>query len=845
VSLLAAASSRHLLRRPAQALLALAGLALGVATITAVDIATASAQRAFELSMAAANGRATQEIVGLSGGFDEALLVRLASQFPQLAFAPQVEGYATVGGRTLHLIGIDPLSAAGVGSGDATGAGPGAGGGLAQIARWLTVPGAVALSARTADELGLALDAPFALDVGGRKLRAVPIMRLPAEGAAGGNLLIADIAQAQEWLGLEGRLTRITVSAPGTAADSASLAALGRQLPPALHLESAGTSVRSTLDLTSAFAANLRAMSLLALLVGLFLIFNAISFAVLQRRRTLGILRALGATREQLLRTVLAEAVLLGTVGAGLGLALGVVLGRGLIRLVSRTINDLYFVVSVANVSVPPSTLLMALAAGVLTALAGAWVPALEAAHASPVQGIARSSLEARTRRLAHQLALVSLALALAAGVILALSSRSLLAGFIALFLLLLSVATLTPALLRIAALATARVAGLVSPVARLACADIAASLSRTGVAVAALGMAVAAMIGVTVMVGSFRQSLESWLVQALGADVYVTAPGPGFARPERRLEPALVRDLLTVPGVRHHSATRRVVAQSTRGPITIDALEAAPESAAQFEMVEGARGESWDAFEHGAILMAEPLAWSLQMHPGQSLELATQRGPRPFRIAGIYRDYGNDRGAVLMSRALYAREWSDESITSLGLYLQPGIDPAAVITRLYATAAGRQELLIGSNVELRDLSLRIFERTFVITRVLNWLAAGVAAVCLLSALCAWELERARELAVLRSLGLTRRATAALIALQTAFMGAMAFIAAVPAGLLASLVLVTVINRRAFGWQLQMHLTGGELGAAAVLALTAALAGAIYPAWRCARAPVIAGLRTE
>jgi len=836
VSLAVAASARHLLRRPAQALLALAGLTLGVATITAVDIATASAQRAFELSMGAANGAATHEIVGAANGFDETVLAGLVARNPRLRFAPQVEGYASVGGRTLHVLGIDPL---------ATAQGSGAAGSLAAVTAWLTVPGAAVLPGRTAQDLGLAPGSRFALDVAGRTLSAVLLAAPGADSTAAGNLLLADIAQAQEWLGLTGRLTRITVLAPAGAAGEGALRQLQSQLPPGLRLESVGAGMQASLDLTAAFAANLRAMSLLALLVGLFLIYNAVSFAVLQRRRTLSVLRTLGATREQLLRIVLAEAALLGATGALLGLAAGIGLGRGLVRLVARTVNDLYFVVSVGNVAVPPAAVGSALAAGFLIALLGAGIPALEAARVAPVQGLVRSTLESRTVRIAGQLALLSLALAVAAGIILMLSSRSLSAGFSALFLLLMSVATLTPALLRVLARAAARALGQMSPVARLACADIAASLSRTGVAVAALGMAIAAMIGVSVMVGSFRLSLEEWLVRSLGADVYVSAPGPGFARPERRLETPLVHDLLRVAGIAHHSASRRVLAQSERGRLTLDALQAAPESYATFQLVGGDRDQVWAQFRGGAILIAEPLAWRLQLHAGDSLRLTTLEGERPFRIAGIYRDYGNDRDAVLMSRELYAREWGDDSITSLGLYLAPGARSAEVISQLYAVAKGRQELLIGANAELRDLSLSIFERTFVITRVLNWLAAGVAAVCLLSALCAWELERTHDLAVLRSLGLTGRATAALIALQTAFMGAVAFLAALPAGLLASFVLVTVINRRAFGWELQMHVSGAEFAAAAVLALAAALAAGVYPAWRCARAPVIAGLRTE
>src|SRR6202022_694709 len=147
---------------------------------------------------------------------------------------------------------------------------------------------------------------------------------------------------------------------------------------------------------------------------------------------------------------------------------------------------------------------------------------------------------------------------------------RSLLAGFAALFLLLLSAATLTPALLRALSRAAARIAGHVSPIARLAFGDIAASLSRTGVAVAALGMALAAMIGVSIMVESFRESLREWLARTMRADIYVTAPGPGGERPERRIDPDLLTAMLARPGVVDHGMRGGVPLNPPHGPVRL-----------------------------------------------------------------------------------------------------------------------------------------------------------------------------------------------------------------------------------------------------------------------------------
>jgi putative ABC transport system permease protein len=848
---LRAASVRHLLRHPAQLALALVGLALGVGTIVAVDIATASAQRAFELSLQAVNGSATHQIVGGPRGIDERSYVQLRTDPPGgvaagAQFAPVVGGYVTVGDRVLQLIGVDPFASAALDAGAARGA-PALGiHGAEEVRAWFTRPATVVMSDALARELGIGADGQLELAVGGVRHRATLIARIADADAGPGfdGLLLSDIAQAQEWLGVTGRLTRIDVRAPAAVPAAEFVAQLRAHLPAELSVRSTRAQARETFAMTDAFTVNLKAMSLLALLVGTLLIYGAVSFAVVQRRAIIGVLRALGATRREVLAIVLGEAAVLGLAGALCGLLLGLLIGRGLVGLVSQTINDLYFVVAVNAVRVPAATLIKALAVGLATALAAALLPALEVVTSPPRLALTRSVLEQRARYSARTLLSASLLLALGAVLCIATSSRSLLAGFVALFLLLLSVAAATPAALQALAVGGARLGAHLGPAARLACADIAASLSRTGVAIAALGMALTAMIGVAIMVESFRESLRDWLVQTMRADIYVSAPGVADSL-ERRLDPQVIAALLALPGIAAHSEGRRVTVSSPEGPVDLNAVRLVAASYAGFRFTQGDPVRAWPQFQQGAILISEPLAWRLSRGVGDSLILETAVGPRPFTVAGVYREYGNERGEVLMELGQYQRRWRDDGIAALGIYLSPGTSTAQAVTGLRSAAQGRQALLVRSNADIRALSMRIFERTFVITRVLYWLAAGVAAVGLLSALLAWELERSRELALLRTLGLTPAASALLIAAQTTFMGLAALLAAVPAGVLTALVLTEVINRRAFGWQIGLHLRAAQFTQALLLALVAALAAALYPAWRSARLPLAAGLREE
>jgi putative ABC transport system permease protein len=844
-----AASLRHLVRHPAQLALALVGLSLGVGTIIAVDIATASSRRAFELSMDAINGAATHEIVGGPQGLDEKWYTFLRTRQLQRgqeppAFAPVVEGYVTIGDRDMQLVGVDPLASPELGT--ALGA-PGADGGknrLEVLVKWFTRRGAVVMGANTASQLGLRTDAGFELNVGGVQHPASLIDQVRGS-AAYDSLLLTDIAQAQEWLGLVGKLTRIDVKLPPGRDGEILLARLRERLPPGVQIHAARGRTRESLDMTGAFTTNLKAMSLLALLVSTLLIYGAVSFAVVQRRRVIGILRALGATRAEVLTIVLAEAAVLGIVGALLGLLLGVAIGRELVTLVARTINDLYFVVAVNETVLPAISVVKALLGGFATALAAALLPALEVAGSVPQLGLRRSALESRAVAIARRLVIVSVALAAAAGLVVLLSGRSLFAGFVALFMLLLSVAAVTPAVLRALSRGAAIIAGRGSPIARLAFGDIAASLSRTGVAVAALGMAVAAMIGVSIMVASFRESLRDWLGRTMQADVYVAAPGPGADRPERRIESSVIAAVLATRGIADHSESRQVVVESPSGPVPLSALQLPRTGFSSLQMVAGDASQVWRDFSQGSVIVSEPLAWRLQVAVGDELPLNTAAGLVKFRIGGVYREYGNDRGNVLMTRMQYRRFWHDDAITSLGIYLAAGAQPAAVITQMRAAVRGKQALLIRSNADIRAVSMSIFEHTFVITRVLNWLAAGVAAVGLISSLLAWELERSHELAIVRSIGLTPWGAGALIEAQTGFMGLIALVAAIPAGLLTALVLIDVINRRAFGWQIDLHLTAAQFTNALVLALGAAFAAGVYPAWRVARAPIAGEIREE
>ena len=835
------ASSGYLWRHPWQLALALLGICIGVAVMVAVDLANESSRKAFRLSLNAINGEATHHVVGGPEGLDESLYTRLRVNEGLRDIAPIIDGYIEINDTALRLIGVDLFAESRFRRYQLATRDNGAGGGPgpALVRRMLNQPGAILLSAATASRLGVRTNDRFSVLAAGRERRAV-LADVLADGERGlGQLVIADIATAQAWLDKRGILSRIDVRIPP--GDQAAVAErISAALPPGAQLLSADRRGRSVTELTDAFMTNLTAMSLLALLVGIFLIYNSVSFAVLQRRGLIGVLRALGLTRGQAFGLIITEGAILGVIGAVAGVLLGIWLGDQLLTLVSRSINDLYFRVKVSEVSVEPLSVAIGLAAGIGATIVAAAVPALEAASYRPRLAITRSVLEMRTSRVLPLIAAAGLLAVGSAFALLRLSSSSLNAGLTALFLLVLGFAVCIPVLVRglsgqLAPLAS-RVAGMP---ARLAVSGVAASLSRTGVAIVALTVAVSTTVGVTVMVDSFRTAVSDWLGESLQSDIYVGVPYGS-------LQPALVDELAAVPGVIAYSARRWAWLESEQGRTRIIAQQMAPGRYAGVQLLDADAGQAWQEFdEQGAVFVSAPFAYRNQIGRGDNLQLLTGSGRRPFPVAATYQSYDAGGGSVLMSRATYLRHWADPRIDAIGLYLEPGADPATVVLALRQVSEGVQAIFVRSVSELRAASLRIFDRTFLITNVLYWLAVGVAVIGILGAMLALQLERARELAILRAIGMTPGQLAGMVTLQTGYIGLLSGLAALPLGLLLAWVLIDVINRRSFGWSMDIQVAGSALLSALALAVGAALLAGIYPAYRAARARPALAMREE
>lgn len=841
--LLVRSSGRHLGRHPWLTALSLLGIALGVAVVVSIDLASTSALRAFEQSTETVAGTATHQLVGGPTGIPDSLYRELRLRPGAPLSAPVVEGSvrATRGDRRpLTVLGVDPFAEAPFRSYTR-------GGASGSMDALLTEPGTVILPTSTARILGVGVGDSFEVTVGGltHQLRVVSLLTPPDERTARAleGLVLTDVSTAQELLGKTGRLSRIDLKL----GSEAELARLREWLPTGVEV--ARPSARgSTIDqMTRAFRTNLTALSLLALVVGMFLIYNTMTFSVVQRRGMLGRLRALGVTRGELFALVLGEAALLGAVGTVAGLLLGVLLGRGLVGLVTQTLNDLYFVVSVRRLSLEPWTLAKGLWLGLGATVLAALMPAWEAARSAPVTTMRRSTAEETTRNRAPKLALLGLILLGLGGGLLALPTHALLPAYAGLFAVMLGTALLVPWTTERLALGAARPLGAAfGMLGRMAARGVRASLSRTAVALAALMVAVATTVGVGLMVASFRGTVVTWLEASLQADVFVSPPSLIARRGYSPFVPGLAERVRTTPGVAA-SSTVRVVQISLEGiPTDLLAVDFAQGPERPYRLKEGTPDTVWRELEApDTLIVSEPFSYHRGVHRGDTLRLPTDHGPQSFRVVGVYFDYGSDTGTVLLPRATYERYFDDRAVSGVALYAAPGQDVDALVKRVLERVGDAQTLNVRPNRALREGSLEVFDRTFTITQVLRLLAIGVAFIGVLSALMALQLERAREFAVLRATGLTPGQLWGLVSLQTGLLGLLAGLFAVPLGVALAAILVYVINQRSFGWTLQLALTPGVLAQALLLSLVAAALAGLYPAWRMARANPALALREE
>jgi putative ABC transport system permease protein len=865
-SLTSALLRAHLQQRLFRLLLSVAGVALGVLASVAIGAANVEVLRSFEWAVESVAGSATLEILGHDLGVDETVIAAVRRIPGVVEASPLLEGVAVVASGDHHGEGLEVY-------------------GLDLIAEGATKGFEVQRDRERALDAMLSADAiflgqelaaawhlnpgdPIEVNVGGRSARLRVEGFLRAQGSRSSlwnEVAVMDIAAAQLLFSSIGRLDRIdVVTAPDALPDQIA-ASLRAVLPPHLVVQRPAQRTKQVENMVRSFQLNLTVLSWVGLLIGTFLIYNTMAFAVAQRRREIGIYRALGMAESRVAGLFLLEGGLLGFMGGLLGGIGGVWLSQILVSLVSRTITDLYVpVLSAGPMFTWDNGHLGAVWKGVLfgyvVAMIGSLGPSLEASRTITVRALAPGDYEESQQMRSRLLLGISVVLAVVAGLTSFMGPIAGLPlfGYVATLSLLASLACLSPVFIQALGYRRAgRDAGprLEGNLRRIAANHAARHPGRNAVTVSALMVGLAIMIGVVVMVRSFRETVEAWVNQTVMADL-VVAPqtwlqGKQVGHAGRAFPDSLVTRLASIDGVAALDPYRDVQATANGETVALVSrdLKLHAERGRYVMMRDDSRAILNDAADSGGVLISEVLANRLGVTAGRTVTLVTPQGPQTVPVVGVFYDYATDGGKVVMDRRLYRRLWDDDLVTVFGLYLLSGADGELVrrsIVRMFAEEEGEATPpAVIRNKDLRHEILEIFDRTFVLTYVLEIIAVLVAVLGIVNTLVTAVLERRREFATLQAIGASPAQVERLVLWEAVYLGIIGAVLGVAGGLVLAWILIYVINKQSFGWTIRMTVPVGILLEAVVLAIATAWIAGYFPARWAARQPVVEGLRDE
>jgi putative ABC transport system permease protein len=842
-------SLRHLTRATLRTALTVTGLALGVGLYVAIRLCNESVTAAFRDTVTGLSGAATLEVIGGEEGFDEIALESVVRTPGVIAAAPVVVRHVALDDHTpLTILGVDPFSESPFRS-----HGVGTAFDLQHVETWFLEPTSVWLTARFASSRGLESDQPFTVIERDRSV-ALTVAGTTTDDrlarAWGGAVALMDIASAQWTFDRVGRLDRIDVLTEADAADAVRQRLMAA-LPSDLTVQRPERRLAHAEQVVRSFQVNLTALSGISLLVGLFLIYNTMTHALLRRRAEIGLLRALGVGRSRLAAALATEALLFGLVGGAIGVPLGWLLARTAVATVSSTVEALYGGAPSRPVALTILLSAEGLGLGCIVAAAAALVPIVEALRTVPREVLHAGWVERRRELRAGRLAMIGTAWA---GMGWAVSQAGPvngipLFGYGAALCLVLGGAFVIPLAGRVLGrLVRALAAHAGSAEVRLASGTLAATPGRTAVAAGALMTALAMMVSVVVMVGSFRETVERWIGATITADLYVSpASRPAVGPSAHFYDPGIIARIAAVSGVTAVDPYRQVPIEYRGRSILLSARDLTvvrERSGMQFTrgkaddlLIRLSRGEG--------IALSEVLARQLNVRAGDILDLPTADGQGLFPVVAVFYDYATDGGRVLMDRSLWQRHWRDAGVTALAVYLDAGADPEAVGAAIEMAAAPEHLLSIVSNRGLKTEVLEVFDQTFAITRALDLVAMAVAALGVASTVFAIVLERRREIGVIRALGASQAQVRRVVVWEATLIGLLGAALGVAVGFAVSVVLIKVVNVQSFGWTIVFSWRMTEVLAAAALALAAAVAAGWIPARHAARTAYVEALADE
>ena len=840
-------SLRYLFKHPWQFGLSILGIAMGVAIVVSIDIANFSSSKAFNLSLNAVAGKATHQITGTSEGIPDSLYTYLRIKKGFRNIAPVIESYISIqdtgnsAKRVYKLLGIDLfaerpfrdyLSQKEV-SVD---------GGLKDF---LTKPNSVILSEESLKKLNKTSGDSLTVLINGKE-KVIYITGLIKEDgqnkSALENLIITDIASAQVLTEKNSRIDYIDLIIKNESEETL----IKSFLPEGFQLQKSGSRSETAEQMLDAFNINLTSLSMLALIVGLFLIYNTMTFSVVQRKVLIGTLRSIGVTSGEISKIILREALIMGIIGTLAGFAAAYFISKFLLIYISQTINDLYYVVSVREIYISPGIILKGIALGVFATLISAIKPSREASEVHPRSAMIRSEQETSLLKKIPRMSISGILFIAAGAVILFFPSKNIWLSYFGILPVIIGFALLTPFIIilteKIFSPVYKKLFGITG---KIASRSIIQNISRTYIAIAALALAVAATVGVGTMISSFRSTVIEWLEARLNADIFISAPSLISRRNDAVLPEEILAKIRALDEVKDINFYREIEIFQDSKRYHLIASGLSKRSYSGFKFKEGNPEEAWKKFESGELFISEPFAYKNDLAVGSVFRLKTDKGLHDFKIAGVYYDYASDQGLVTIQYEHFKEFWNSKGLSGISVFVKDGNSIDLLKDKIQSLETNGQQLVVRTFRYLLDSSIEIFDRTFLIAKVMQILSVIVAFIGILSSLMSLQLERKRELGILRANGLLPSQLFKIVNLQTILMGFTAGIIALPLGNILAAILVYIINKRSFGWTMQFEVLPSIMIEAMILSLVAAVLAGIYPGYKMSKTSPANALREE
>jgi putative ABC transport system permease protein len=840
---------RHLRLHKGRTILSIIGIALGVSVFVSVQLAIHTAIESFNTTVDHVSGKTNLQVTSFGRGFSEEVYLRVKKVPGIKAATPVIQYVSKIDepiGEPLYLLGIDvfsdqPFREYQFYVSDEEGL------------LFLKNPNAITITEKLANRCGLKKGDPITLIIGSKRVVFTITNLLKMEGPANsleGNFGLLDIASAQEALEKVGLIDRIDLMVDQSQSIETIERELKKVIPPGVEVRRSDTRSGQIEKMVSAFHLNLTALSFISIVVGMFLIYNAISISVIQRRREIGILRSLGLTRSQVLGLFMGEAAWIGCVGSLVGIGIGIGLAKVILYLVSRTITALYILVKAEHLLLSPSVLIAGFAMGVFASVLSSIGPAREASKIAPKEALAMGTLETKIKTRLIYFSLIGIGI-LILSLLFALQKpiyHRPLFGFLAALLILIGVSFLIPSV-------TTLLNRLLAPLlqflfgseGKLASRYIHDSMARTVITIAALMTALSMLISISIMILSFRKTVDLWVEQSINGDVFIFPGSYSITGYSALLPLEVSRALPSLPGVKAVDSFRALEVEYQGQPALIASVDG--EVFLNMKVIRFTRGNPQAIlrqFAAGqAILVTESFSLRHQVKSGDRIKLSTPQGEREFLISGVFYDYSSDWGMVLLEKKLFQSLWNDETLHSAGIYLKEGISQESFKEILRERYSKPYRLFVASHRELRNEVLKIFDQTFAITYALEFIAIIVAILGIINSLNALIIERQRDIGIIRAVGAFRRQIEKTTLIEAGMIGFFSHILGLICGFLLSILLIYVINKQSFGWTIQFSIPLWSLIESWLVVMVTSIGAGLIPARRAAKMNLVESLRME